>query len=157
MFEKKKKKKQGQSEDLIAATGLVILLKLDSNRWIFFGLYDPGIWWMTLKIKGYLFYAIFKSCASFHSHRCIQTRVTSWKHQIWVQIRDYLSRVTLKFVRWLWKSKGLYFYAASGFVHHFITTSEFRLELQSGNAKFGTKSAIFCPVWPWNSTDDLEK
>ena len=35
MFEKKKKK-QGQPEDLIAATGLVILLKLDSNRWFFF-------------------------------------------------------------------------------------------------------------------------
>ena len=22
---------------------------------------------------------------------------------------------------------------------------------------FGSKSAIFCPVWPWNLTDDLEK
>ena len=25
------------------------------------------------------------------------------------------------------------------------------------NAQFGSKSAIFCPVWPWNLTDDLEK
>ena len=33
--------------DLIAATGLVILLKLDSNR--FFGPYDLEIWWMTSK------------------------------------------------------------------------------------------------------------
>ena len=25
------------------------------------------------------------------------------------------------------------------------------------NAKFGSKLAIFCPVWPWNLIDDLEK
>ena len=34
---------------------------------------------------------------------------------------------------------------------------EFKLELQSWNAQFGSKSAIFCPVWPWNLMDDLEK
>ena len=39
---------------------------------------------------------------------------------------------------------------------HFITICEFKLELQSGNAQFGSKSAIFCPVWSWNLTDDLE-
>ena len=33
----------------------------------------------------------------------------------------------------------------------------FKLELQSGNPKFGSKSAILCPVWPWNLTDDLAK
>ena len=32
--------------DLLAATGLVILLKLDSNRW-FFSPCDLEIWWMT--------------------------------------------------------------------------------------------------------------
>ena len=42
--------------DLIAATGLVILLKLDSNR-RFFSPCDLEIWWMTQKTKGYLFYA----------------------------------------------------------------------------------------------------
>ena len=31
------------------------------------------------------------------------------------------------------------FYAASSFVHHFIAVSEFKLELQSGNAQFGSK------------------
>ena len=30
-------------------------------------------------------------------------------------------------------------------------------ESQSGNAPFGSKLVIFCPVWPWNLTDDLEK
>ena len=33
--------------DLIAATNLVILFKLDSNRW-FFSLCDLEIWWMTI-------------------------------------------------------------------------------------------------------------
>ena len=31
----------------------------------------------------------------------------------------------------------------STFVHHFIAIGEFKLELQSGNAQFGSKSAIF--------------
>ena len=39
--------------DLIAATGLVILLKLDSNRRLFSPC-DLAIWWMTLKIIGQL-------------------------------------------------------------------------------------------------------
>ena len=52
----------------------------------------------------------------------------------------------------------LLFYAISSFVHHLIAICEFKMELQSGNAKFGSKSAIFfCPVWPRNLTDDLEK
>ena len=34
--------------DLIAATGLVIVLKLDSNR-RYFGLHDLQIWWITSK------------------------------------------------------------------------------------------------------------
>ena len=42
--------------DLIAATGLVILLKSDLNRQ-FFSPCDLEIWWMTLKIIGHLFYA----------------------------------------------------------------------------------------------------
>ena len=32
-----------------------------------------------------------------------------------------------------------------------------QLELQSGNAQFGSNSTIFRAVWPWNLTDDLEK
>ena len=43
------------------------------------------------------------------------------------------------------------------FVHHFVAICEFKLELQSGNAQFGSNSTIFGAVWPWNLTDDLEK
>ena len=72
------------------------------------------------------------------------------------QNRRFLSRVNLKFDGWPPKIKG-HFYAISSFVYHFIGISKFKMELKSGNAKFVSKSAIFCPVWPWNLTDDLEK
>ena len=56
----------------------------------------------------------------------------------------------------IWKTIGL-FYATSNCVHHFIAIGEFKLELQSGNPQFGSKSPIFYTVWPWNLTDDLKK
>ena len=54
------------------------------------------------------------------------------------------------------EKKGHLFYATSSFVHHFVAISDFKLELQSGNAQFGTKLTIFWAVWPWNLTYDLE-
>ena len=94
-----------------------------------------------------------------------------------------MSSVTSKFDEWPWKTTGHLFYANWSFVHnliaiaefkmelqsgnvrfyatsshvnHFIAIDQFKLELQSRNAQFGSKSTIFCPVWPWNLTDDLE-
>ena len=55
------------------------------------------------------------------------------------------------------KTIGHIFYATSSIVHHFVAIGELKLELQSGNAQFGSNSTIFRAVWPWNSTDDLEK
>ena len=54
-----------------------------------------------------------------------------------------LSRVTLKFDGWPWKTIGYLFYVVSSFVHHSIAINEFKMELQSGNAQFGSKSMIF--------------
>ena len=59
--------------------------------------------------------------------------------------RFFLSRVTLKFDRWPWKIIGHLTYATSSFVHHFITIGVFKLELESGNVQFGSKSMIFVP------------
>ena len=42
-------------------------------------------------------------------------------------------------------------------MHHFVAIGEFKLEVQSGNAQFGSKSTIFRAVWPWNLTYDLEQ
>ena len=66
-------------------------------------------------------------------------------------------RVTLKFDRGPWKIIKHLFYTTSSLVHHFIAICEFKMELQSGNAQFWSKLAIFGPTWPWNLTDDLEK
>ena len=79
------------------------------------------------------------------------------KRPIWVKIGDVLYCVTLKFDGWPWKTKGHLSFAVSSFVQHFIAIGEFKLELQSGNAQFGSKSTIFLAVWPCNLTYDLEK
>ena len=60
------------------------------------------------------------------------------KRPIWVKIGDVLSRVTLKFDGWPWKTIGHLSFAVSSFVQHFIAISEFKLELLSGNALFGS-------------------
>ena len=123
------------------------------------------------KIRGHLFYTTFfcsiskyegtssilHSSAAFQSHWHIQTGVTAWKHSSRVKIGDFLSRVTLKIDVWTWKTIGHISYAASTFMHHFIANGEFKLELQSGNEQFGSKSTIFLAVWPWNLTDDLQE
>ena len=118
---------------------------------------DLKIWRMILKNnKAHLLY-YFKLCASFHSHLSIQNGIRVRKRQIWVKINDLFCPV------WPWKMtddiekpKGHRFYATSSLVHYFIAICGFKMELQSGNTKFGSKSAIFCPVWPSNLIDDLE-
>ena len=104
---------------------------------------DLEIWRMSLKNnRAPLLYYI-KLCASFQAHGCIQTGDTVRKRSIRVKIGNFLSRVTLKFDGWPWKTIGYLSYAASSFVHHFVAIGKFKLELQSGNAQFGSKSMIF--------------
>ena len=142
--------------DLIAATGLVILLKLDSNC-RFFSPCDLEIWWMTMKNYRAPLLHYTKLCASSRTPQWIQTGVTVWNAQFGSKSAIFLSRVTLKFDGWPWKIIGHLFYATSSFVIHFVAIGEFKLELQSGNAQFGSKSTIILAVWPWNLMDDLEK
>ena len=79
------------------------------------------------------------------------------KCPIWVKIGDVLYRVTLKYDGWPWNTKGHLSFTVSSFVQHFIAIHEFKLELQSGNAQFGSNLTIFRAVWPCNLTYDLEK
>ena len=128
-----------------------------SNSVIFYPC-DLEIWLMTLQNNSAPLLFYFKFCVSCHTHWWIQTGVTVRKRPIWVNIDDFFfSRVTFKLDRWPWKTIGHLFYATSSFVHHFVAIGEFKLVLQSGNAQFGSKSMIFCAVWPSNLTDDLEK
>ena len=119
--------------DLIAATGLVILLELDLNR-RFFSPCDLDIWWMTPKNNRAPLLCYFKLFTSFRSHWWIQTGVTVRKRLIWVKIDAFFSRVTLKFDGWPSKTIGHLFYVISSFVQHFVAIDEFKLDLQSGNA-----------------------
>ena len=117
---------------------------------------DHEIWRMSFKNIRTPPVSFFKLCASFRTHWWIQTGVTVRKRPIWVKIDDFLSRVTLEFHGWPWKTIENLFFTILSFVHHFKAMSEFSIELQSGNAQFGSKSTIFCPVRPWNLADDLE-
>ena len=49
----------------------------------------------------------------------------------------FLSRVTLKFEGWPWKKIGHLFYSTWSLVYHVIAICEFKMELLSGNTKFG--------------------
>ena len=106
---------------------------------------DLEIWRMTLKNNRAPFLCYFKLCAAFRTHWWIQTGVTVRKRPIWVKFDVFLSRVTLKFDGWPWKTIGHLFYATSSFVQHFIAIGEFKLELQSRNAQSGSNSAILAP------------
>ena len=68
--------------------------------------------------------------------------------QLFVPCDLEIWRMTLKTIEHL-------FYNMSSSVHHFKAIIEFKLELQSRNTQFGSKSMIFCPMW--NLMDDLEK
>ena len=128
------------------------------SKWaIFFVPCDLEIWRMTLKNNRIPLLCCFKHCVTFHSHQWIQTEATVRKRPIWVKIDVFFSRVTLKFDGWPWKTIGHLFHATTSFVHRFVAIGEFKLELQSGNGQFRSKSTIFLAVWPWNLTYDLEK
>ena len=124
----------------------------------FFGLCDLDIWWMTLKKKiGHLFYATSSFVHHFIAMCQFEMELQSGSAKFGSKSAIFLSRVTLIFDGWPCKTIGHLFYATSSFAKHFKAICQLKMELQSGNAKFGSKSAIFCPVWPWYLMDDLEK
>ena len=57
---------------------------------------DLEIQWITLKNDWDPLLCYIKLCASFQSHRWIQTKVTVRKRSIWAKMADFLPRVTLK-------------------------------------------------------------
>ena len=97
-------------------------------------------WHMTLKNNTASLLYDAKLCASFQIHWWSQTYSYSLEMlksgKNW---RFFLSRVTSKIYLWPYKTIGHLSYAASTFVHHFIANGEFKLELQSRNAQFGSK------------------
>ena len=113
--------------------------------------------WSQLKTIGHLFYAT----SSFVQHFVVigefKLELQSGNAQCRSKSTSFFSRVTLKFDGWPSKTIGHLSYPLSSYMHHFINLCAFKLELQSGNAQFGSNSTIFRAAWPWNLTDDLQK
>ena len=128
--------------NLIAATGLEMLLKIGFKSSIFqpvcpWNLMDDlEKQWGTSILCQALWIISKPSVNSNLSH----SPETINSGQNW---HFFLSHVNLKFDEWPWKTIGHLFYTTSNFVHHFKAISEFKLELQSGNPQFGSKSTIF--------------
>ena len=98
--------------------------------------------WKTI---GHLFYASSSFVHHFIAINEFQLELQSRNAQFGSKSIIFLSHVTLKFDRWPWKTKGHLFYVTSSLLHNFVAIGEFKLELQSGNAKFGSKSTFFSP------------
>ena len=104
------------------------------------------------KIIGHLFYATSSFVQHFVAIGAFKLELQSGNAQSGSNSTIF-SPVTKKFYGWPSKTIGHLFYAISSFVHHFVAISEFKLELQSGNAQFGSNSRIFRAVRPRNLTD----
>ena len=114
-----RKPNKANLRDLIAATGLVILLKLDSNRrvtvrkrliWVkiddFFSRMTLkfDIWpWKTI---GHLFYTTSSFVHHFIAIGEFKLELQSGNAQSGSKSTIFLSRVTLKFDGWPWKTIG---------------------------------------------------
>ena len=95
------------------------------------------------KTMGHPFYVASSFVHHFIAISEFSLELQSGNSQFGSKLTIFFSRVTLKFDIWPWKTIGHLFYATSGFVHHFVAIGQFKLELQSGNAQFGSKSTIF--------------
>ena len=152
--------KKANLRDLIAGTGLIILLKFDQNH-RFFSPYDLEIWWMTSKNNRTPLLYYIKLCASIQIHRWIQIEVTVQKCSIRIKIGNCLSHVTFKFDGWPWKTIGHLFSTTSSLVHHLKAVGEFKLMLQSGKLNLGQNRQFLSRVtfkfdgWPWKTIRHL--
>ena len=115
---------------------------LGQNRWCFVPC-DLEIWWMTLENNRESLLCCFKLCATFHSHRSIQTGATVRKRPIWVKFDHLIEPCDLEIWQMTMKNNMAPLYATSSFVHHFVAIGELKQELQSGNAQFGQIRRFF--------------
>ena len=129
--------------------------------WQFLEPCDLEIWRMTLKNNRAPLLFYFKLCASFHRHCWFQIGDSPETPNLG-QNRRFLEPCDLQILRMtLKKTIGHLFYATSSFMHHFVAIDEFKLELQSRNAQFGSKSIFFSrvtlqyDVWPWKTLGHL--
>ena len=127
------------------------------QNWWFFVPCNLEIWLVRLKNKrAPLMYHV-KLCVLFQSHGWTQTSVAVYKRSIRVKI-VFLSRATLKFDGWPWKTMRDLFYTTPSFVRHFKSIHQWiQTWVTVGKHSIRVKIGVCCPVWPWSMTDDLEK
>ena len=117
-------------------------LNSGQNRRLFFPS-DLEFWQMILKTMGYLFYSTSSYVHHFKATREFKLELQSGNAQIGWKSASFLSCVTLEVDRLPWKTIGHHFYNSASFLHHSVTTGEFKMELQSGNAQKESKLIIF--------------
>ena len=137
--------------DLIAATGQAILLQLDSNHW-FYGPSVIAIWRMTLKnTKGPLPYYV-ELCASFKSHRWIQTGVTVRKRTNLGQNRRFFVPFDLEIWRMTLKNNMApllcYFKLCASFRSHLWIRIGLMVQKSSNWGRICFDLCAF-DSWPW--------
>ena len=118
-----------------------------SHLWILTGVTVLEIWWMTLnnRTPSLLCQAlciISKPSLNSNWSYSPETLNLGWNF-------FFSSRVTIKFDGRPWKTIGHLFYTTPSLEHYFKAIGDFKLELQSRNIQFGSKS-ISLAVWPWN-------
>ena len=113
---------------------------------------------MTLKKKGHFYYIASSFVCHFIAIGEFKLKLQSVETLNSGQNRRFFCPM------WPWNltddldnTIGYLFSATSSFVHYFVAIGEFKLDLQSGKAQFGSKSKIFLAVCPLHLTDDLEK
>ena len=102
--------------------------------------------WWPRKTIGHLFCTISSFVLHFKPIGQFKLQLQSRNAQFGTNLAiTFLSCVTLKFDGLPWQTIGHLFYATWSFGNHFKAIGEFKLEWQSGNSQFHSKSAIFVP------------
>ena len=118
---------------------------------------DLEIWRMTLKNNK----APVLHCSSLVHHFIaisefkleLQSGNTQYGSK-WV----FLSRVTLKFDRWPWKTIDQLFYATPSVMHHFVAIGQWiQTEVAVRKRPVWVINDDLLVVWPWNLTNNLKK
>ena len=130
-----------------------------SKSEIFFVLCDLEIWQMTLKNNRAALLYCLKLCVSFQSHRWIRTGVTVQKPSIRVKIGEFFVPCDFEIWQMTLKNKRAPLLCCLKLCESFCSSQWIQIGVNYSpeTPTLGQNRWFFCPVWPWNLMDDLEK
>ena len=141
--------------DLLTVTGLVILLKLDSNH-RFFSQCDLEIWWMISKNNRALLLYYIKLCASFQIHRWIQNGVKSpetlnlgrnWRYFVLCDLEVWWMTLKNNRAPLLYYIKLCALFQSHGWIQTGVTVQKRSIRVKIGN--FLSHETLKFDGWPW--------